>query len=180
LSVLASADSLPSELLPRAPLFPRIRAFDDLNRGPPSRERDTARDTAIAVSVENVEIVRRLIEAWNRGDYSAALASIDPAIEVNVAYQSGFDGTYRGHAGLTELMGVFWAEFEGPSIEIEEALPAGDDVVLGVRFSGRGKRSGIDVEAPAWHTWNIREGKAVRWQLFRTKQDALGGAGLSE
>jgi ketosteroid isomerase-like protein len=134
----------------------------------------------MAVSVENVEIVRRLIEAWDRGDYSAALASIDPAIEVNVAYQSEFDGTYRGHAGLTELMGVFWTEFEGPSIEIEEAMPAGDDVVLRVRFSGRGKRSGIDVEAPAWHTWSLREGKAVRWQLFRTKQDALGVAGLSE
>jgi ketosteroid isomerase-like protein len=134
----------------------------------------------MAVSVENVKIVRGLIEAWKRGDYSAALASIDPAIEVSVAFQSAFDGTYRGHAGLTELMGVFWAEFEGPSIEIEEAMPAGDDVVLGVRFSGRGKRSGIDIEWPAWHTWSLREGKAVRWQLVRTKQDALGVAGLSE
>jgi ketosteroid isomerase-like protein len=134
----------------------------------------------MAVSVGNVEIVRRLIEAWNRGDYSAALASIDPAIEVSVAYQAGFDGTYRGHAGLTQLMRVFWAEFEGPNIEIDEAMSAGNDVVLGVRFSGRGKRSGIDVEASAWHTWTLREGKAVRWQLVRTKQDALGVAGLSE
>jgi ketosteroid isomerase-like protein len=127
--------------------------------------------------VENTEIVRRLIEAWNRGDYAAALTLIDPAIEVNVAYQSGFDGIYRGHSGLTELMGVFWAEFAGPSIEIEEVVLSGDDVVLGVRFSGRGKRSGIDVEAPAWHTWSVHEGKAVRWQLVRTKQDALAAAG---
>lgn len=127
-----------------------------------------------------MEIVRRLIEAWDRGDYSAALESIDPDIEVNVAYQADIDGTYRGHAGLAEMLGVFWTEFEGPRIEIEEAIPAGSDVVVGVRFSGRGKRSGVEVDAPAWHVWRLREGKAARWQLFRTKQEALEAAGLSE
>jgi len=97
-----------------------------------------------------VEIVRRLIEAWDRGDYSAALASIDPEIEVNVDYQADIDGTYRGHTGLAEMLGAFWAEFERPRIEIEEAMPAGnDDVVLGVRFFGRGKRSGVETDAPA-------------------------------
>jgi ketosteroid isomerase-like protein len=117
------------------------------------------------VSEENVEIVQRLIEAWDRGDYSAALESIDPDIEVNVAYQADIDGTYRAHAGLAEMLGVFWAEFEGPRIEIEEAMPAGSYVVVGVRFSGRGKRSGVEVDAPAWHVWRLRGGKAVRWQL---------------
>ena len=66
-----------------------------------------------------MEIVQRLIEAWDRGDYAAALDSIDPDVEVNVAYQADFDGTYRGHAGLTEMLGAFWAEFEGQRIEIE-------------------------------------------------------------
>jgi uncharacterized protein len=139
-----------------------------------------ARDTARAVSEQNVEIVCRLIEAWDRRDYSAALESIDPAIEVNVAYQAPIDGIYRGHAGLAELLGVFWAEFDGPRIEVEEAMPAGGDVVVGVRFSGRGKSSGVEIDAPAWHAWRLRDGKAVRWRLFRTKKEALEAAGLSE
>lgn len=128
---------------------------------------------------ENVEIVRHLIQAWDRGDYSAALDSIDPDIEVNVAYGADFDGTYRGHAGLAEMLGAFWAEFEGPGIEIDEAMPAGGAVVVGVRFHGRGKRSGAEIDAPAWHAWRLRKGKAVRWQLFRTRQEALDAAGLS-
>jgi len=132
------------------------------------------------VSAENVEIVRRLIEAWDRGDYSAALASIDPKIEVNVAYHADIDGTYRGHAGLAEMLGVFWTEFERPRIEIEEAIHVGNAVVLGVRFFGRGKKSGVEVDAPAWHAWSLREGLAVRWQLFRTKQEALEAAGPSK
>jgi ketosteroid isomerase-like protein len=139
-----------------------------------------ARDTDRVVPEEKVEIVRRLIEAWDRGDYSAALDLIDPDIEVNVAYRADLDGTYRGHAGLTEMMGAFWAEFEGPRIEIEEAERAGGAVVVGVRFYGRGKRSGVEIDAPAWHAWRLRGGKAVRWQLFRTKQEALEAAGLSK
>jgi hypothetical protein len=101
------------------------------------------------MSQENVEIVRRLIQDWGRGDYSAALGSIDPEIEVNVAYQANLDGTYRGHAGLAELMGPFWAAF-------------------------------VEIDAPAWHVWRLREGKAVRWRLLRTKQEALEAAGLRE
>ncbi len=78
------------------------------------------------------------------------------------------------------MLGAFWAEFEAQRIEIEEAMAAGSDVVVGVRFYGRGKRSGLEIDAPAWHVWSLREGKAVRWRLFRTKQEALEAAGLSE
>jgi ketosteroid isomerase-like protein len=134
------------------------------------------------MSQEDVEIVRGLIEAWDRGDYSAALDSIDPEIEVNVAIHADLDGTYRGHAGLADLMEAFWAEFEfeGQRIEIEEAIPADSDVVLGVRFQGRGKRSGVEIDMPAWHVWSLREGKAVRWRLLRTEQEAREAADLPE
>jgi hypothetical protein len=78
------------------------------------------------------------------------------------------------------MLGVFWAEFEGHRIDIEEAIPAGSDVVVGVRFYGRGKRSGIEIDMPAWHVWRLREGKAVHWRVLPTKQEALEAAGLSE
>ena len=132
------------------------------------------------MSQENVEIVRRLIEAWGRGDYSAALDSIDSELEVNASGGTPLDGTYRGHAGLAELMGAFWAEFEGQRIEIQEVIPTGSDVVLEVRFHGRGKRSGVEIEMGAWHVWSLRDGKAVRWRLLLTKQEALEAAGLAE
>jgi ketosteroid isomerase-like protein len=132
------------------------------------------------MSRENVEIVRRLIEAWDRGDPLTALDSIHPEVEATTTLGTDTDGTYRGHAGLAEMLGTFWAEFEGPRIEIEEAIPAGSDVVLGVRFYGRGRRSGVEIDMPAWHVWSLREGKAVRWRVLRTKQEALAVLGLSE
>jgi ketosteroid isomerase-like protein len=130
---------------------------------------------------ENVETVRRVIEAWDRGDYATSLRSIDTDIELIAAYGTAdLDGTYRGHAGLAEMLRGFWAEFDGPRIEIQEAIAAGDNVVVGVRFYGRGKRSGIEIDAPAWHVWSLRDGKAVRWLVLRTKEEALEAAGLSE
>jgi ketosteroid isomerase-like protein len=130
---------------------------------------------------ENVETVRRVIEAWDRGDYATSLRSIDADVELIAAYGTAdLDGTYRGHAGLAEMLRAFWAEFDGPRIEIQEAIAAGDNVVVGVRFYGRGKRSGVEIDAPAWHVWSLRDGKAVRWLLLRTKEEALEAAGLSE
>jgi ketosteroid isomerase-like protein len=133
------------------------------------------------MSQGNVEIVRGLIEAWDRGDYQTGLESVDPDIELIAAYGTAdLDGTYRGHQGLAEMLVGFWTEFDEPRIVIEETIRAGDNVVVGVRFFGRGKRSGAEIDAPAWHVWSLREGKAVRWLLVRTKEEALEAAGLSE
>jgi uncharacterized protein len=136
-----------------------------------------SRDTARAMSDENVEVVRRMFESWDRGDYWAGLDLIDPEIEVEVAYRVDFDGTYRGHAGLGEMLRSFWAEFEDIRSGIEEAIPAGSHVVVRARFSGRGKRSGAEIDMPAWQVWTLRNGKVVRWRIFRTKHEALEAAG---
>jgi hypothetical protein len=47
-------------------------------------------------------------------------------------------------------MRTFWAEFENIHVGIEEAIPAGSHVVLAVRFSGRGKRNGVEIDMLAW------------------------------
>jgi uncharacterized protein len=132
------------------------------------------------MSQENVEIVRGLFESWDRGDRWAPLDSIDPDIEVVVTYQADFAGTYRGHAGVREMMGTFWAEFEDIRSWIEEATPAGNHVVLAARLTGRGKRSGVEIDARLWQVWTLRDRKVVRWRIFRTKQEALEAAGLRE
>jgi hypothetical protein len=49
-----------------------------------------------------------------------------------------------------------------------------------VRFSGRGKRSGLEIDMPAWQVWTLRDGKVVGWRIFRTKRQALDAAGLRE
>jgi ketosteroid isomerase-like protein len=57
-----------------------------------------ARDTAWAMSEENVEIVRRSFEAWNRRDLTTWLTLYRSDAEVDYSRsRSPFKGVYRGH-----------------------------------------------------------------------------------
>ena len=128
---------------------------------------------------ENAEIVRAMFDAWNRRDYAAAQSAFDPEIEVEMSTQSVLDGTYRGYSGLTELM-RFWGAFAEFRSDIQEVLTAGDEVFTTVRHSGRGKSSGVDVQMENWQVFTVREGRIVRYRIYRTRGRALEAAGLRE
>jgi hypothetical protein len=83
------------------------------------------------MSQENVEIVRRCCEAFNRGDYEGALDALDPEIEYDLRHFP--DGrVYRGHQGVREAFpfGVWALEdgrvarihFYGTKVEALEAV----------------------------------------------------------
>jgi ketosteroid isomerase-like protein len=127
----------------------------------------------------NAEIVRGLYEAWSRDDYATALASIDPEIEIERA-DGLAQGTYRGHAGLYQLLEDFWRQFYERRAEIVECVARDDDVVVSVRFHGRGKVSGAQVEMWHWQVWTLRDGKAVRWRIFGSRRQAFETAGMAD
>jgi hypothetical protein len=52
--------------------------------------------------------------------------------------------------------------------------------VIAIRISGRGRASGIDVEANWFHVLTERDNKAVRIEWHRSRDDALDAAGLKE
>jgi ketosteroid isomerase-like protein len=130
------------------------------------------------MSNENVEMVRSMYERWNRSGGVPVLELIDPRIEVDVVGGLGY-GTYRGHAGLSDVLEAFWGAFQDHRIEVEECLAAGDDVVVTAHYYGRGKTSGVEVDMRHWHVWTLRDGKAVRWRVLDTRAEALEAAGLS-
>ncbi len=52
------------------------------------------------MSQENVQLVRRLIDAFNRRNFDAVVEAFDPEIEVVTLVA----GTYHGHAGWRRLI----------------------------------------------------------------------------
>jgi ketosteroid isomerase-like protein len=130
------------------------------------------------LSEENVEIVRRAWEAWSRGDVEGLAALWDPDMVLHVN-QAG-QGVYRGHEGAIKSL-VDWTEdFDDFNVVAEEFLDKGDYVVVRTRQTGRGKSSGAPMEGLFWFVCQMREGKAVRIEVFATEQEALEAAGLSE
>ena len=132
------------------------------------------------MSEENVEVVRALNDAFNQGDAATAFRLLDPDVQSESHGALGGDREYRGHSGVLELMGTFWQSFENPRSEIEECIASGDDVVLAVRIKGRGKASGVEVDAITGQVLTLRDGKVVRWKVYADRAGALEAAGLSE
>jgi ketosteroid isomerase-like protein len=132
------------------------------------------------MSEENVELVQSVLEAWNRGDYPAALEHVAPGIEVESNMGDDLDGTYEGIASFQKYLAGFWSSFADFHTEIDECIAASTEVAFLAHHYGRGRGSGVEVEMQNWHVVTVRDGKIVRYRLFRTKPEALEAAGLRE
>src|SRR4029450_5193568 len=103
------------------------------------------RDTAWAMSEENVETFKRAVEAYNRRDIDALLEEMDPEVEWIAAVQTLFEGearVYRGHAGIRQWVRDIDEALADIRLEFFEIRDLGDRLVASGRFSGRGKARG--------------------------------------
>ena len=133
------------------------------------------------MSQENVEIVRSVYEAANRGDREHALGFLHPEIVIDATRRVINPTTYVGMDGAQQLftdMDEVWEEFRLEQIEL---IDAGSRVVVIGRLVGKGKASGVEVEQPIAGIWNVRGGRVVRVELgYTDRREALEAAGLSE
>jgi ketosteroid isomerase-like protein len=137
------------------------------------------------MSEENVELIRRITEAVDRGDLDGAVAIANPLPEFEFDPSTWFPqadlvGVQRGPEGLRRVLEPFWSEFDDLHVELHELIDAGDQVFASATVRGRGKHSGVETGLDLWGVWTVREGRAVRWQGFTNRAAALEAAGLGE
>ena len=136
------------------------------------------------MSVEDVEIVRRVYDAVARRAAATVLALYDPGVELDTTRAAVGDlmgrSVYRGHEGLRSWFRQWHEAWGDVETSCEELIDAGDSVVVSVaRYRARGRASGARVEGPAQYgVWTVREGKIVRVVWFSTRAEALEAAGL--
>jgi ketosteroid isomerase-like protein len=130
------------------------------------------------MSLENVEIVRRAIEAFNRGDFDVALQDVAPDATVDFSHSRGPDaGVYGGHDAIRRFWTDITEPFERHTMVPDELIPHGEHVVVPItsRMTGRG---GIKVEARTATVATLRDGRLVRWTMYQDKTEALKAVGL--
>jgi ketosteroid isomerase-like protein len=130
------------------------------------------------VASDNVELIRRGYEAFNRGDLEAVFAQLDPEIEWITAPRTPFAGTYRGPDEVRRLLRDQREAFGEMTMEPYELFENGDKVVAFVRQRATGHASGAEIEIVVGHMWTVRDGKAVRFEGFPEREKALDAAGL--
>jgi len=124
------------------------------------------------MSQENVEVVQRFLVL----EVDEALAYADPNIVWNPAEESAAEGHDAVRASLLRWKGE-WDDYE---LLPEEFEHMGDRVVVAVRVRGRGRASGIEVDARFYDVYTLREGKIIRMDQFTERSDALEAAGLHQ
>jgi ketosteroid isomerase-like protein len=132
------------------------------------------------MSEENVEIVRRWIEAWNRRDLTAALAPWSFDAEIDWSRAKGpFKGVYRGHQRLETFWNEFWSTFEVVDLELHDFRQTRPYVLASNTAHMRG-RDGIEVTARSTFVFTIENGLITRQQMFQERAEGLEAVGLRE
>jgi ketosteroid isomerase-like protein len=132
------------------------------------------------MSEENVEIVRRSLEAWNCGDIKAAVACADPGIEVREDPTLPDGEVFHGVEGILASVAKGAEVLGEVRYEPEEFLDLGDRVLIVLRLIGRGTHSGAPVDQRICQLWTLCNERVVCLESFFLLAHALEAAGLSE
>jgi len=125
------------------------------------------------VAEANVEALQRGYEALNRGDLSGVLDLLDPEIEWHEPEPSPDAGSHTGRESFEGFLRGWIASFDGFKVEPEQVVERDDNLIAVVHQSGRGRASGVQVDARLAHVWTVKDGRAIRWEAVANVDEAL-------
>ena len=133
------------------------------------------------MSQQNVDLVHRLIEAFNARDLETLgrLTHDDfEFVSILAAVDAG-GSTFRGPdawTGYFAAMDQTWDEWRARDYEVFDA--GGDSVVCAFRMVGKGKRSGVPVDRAVGLTYRIRDVRVWRMRSYLEPAEAFEAVGL--
>lgn len=132
------------------------------------------------MSQENVEVATQAIEAFNANDVDVFAALTTPDFEWSPSMVAIEGETYRGRKGIEKYFASIDDAWEKFLILREEVRDLGDLVVMVGRLEGRGKGSGVPVNASLGMVFDFRGGAISRIRGYLDRAEALEAVGLSE
>jgi ketosteroid isomerase-like protein len=133
------------------------------------------------MSQENVAVVRRWIEVYNRRDIEALIEVSDADIEfrsIFAAIETG--GVFRGYPGVFEYFKTLDDAYERFEVVPHDVLDAGAAALMVADADWRGKESGAEARTSIFVAFWLRAGKVLRVETFTDRAQALDAVGLRE
>ena len=135
------------------------------------------------MSQENVEIARRVLDAFNSGGVKGLVDAFDPEIVWHTDPHVPEPGVYEGRDTVLAYLEGYIRAFGGLRFDIHDLRDLGEGRVFALTtFSGEpGASSSGRTQMLDWaFVANIRKGKVTQIRSFLDKDRALEAAGLSE
>jgi ketosteroid isomerase-like protein len=131
------------------------------------------------MSANDVEIVRRVMDAYERGDLEAQLALLHPEVEL-VEWPAGPDPqTYRGHGGVVRAYESWSEAWESLSWDLNEIVDNSGWVFVALQMRAKGRGSAIEIVSETFNVFTLRDGLITKGQFFTDREEALEAAGLA-
>jgi len=144
-----------------------------------------ARSAALADPPPRLGLIDRCLAAA----LAAWMTLFHPDVEIDTSRvdMPGF-GVFRGFEGILKLFGRWIEEWDHYSWTHSNFSDAGDHVILDAEIHATGTSSGVEVVWNLSQTFTFREGKVIRWCVFKDRASALAAtedsvaqvAGLSD
>ena len=125
-----------------------------------------------------MEIVRRVHEAWARGDFSQ-VDVFDCDVEFETVPGVGH-GIYHGLEEMGRAWGDILRSYGRFRAEFEEIIDAGDKVLVLTVPVMQLRDSAAEVKQKTAAVWTLRDRKVIRLALHNDRADAYREAGIDD
>jgi ketosteroid isomerase-like protein len=141
------------------------------------------------MSQENVGRAQRAVAAINETYQSGDMGpwrryveeTCDPDIVLEAKGEAFTEGAWRGHEGLVGFVANQMEVLDDMWLRVDEYIHSDDDcVAVAVSFGGRAQHTGLEVKLHPIHVLRLRGGKAVQWDIFLEREQALEAVGRRE
>ena len=120
----------------------------------------------------NADRLRRAYAAFSK-DQTLPWDMFDPAIQHDQRSGLFLDGVFYGTEGLRAALEEVHADWEDLRYEIEDVVDLGGRYLVMLRMRARVRDSEAELDAQVAHIWEFRNGRAVRWDAYGDRADAL-------
>jgi ketosteroid isomerase-like protein len=126
----------------------------------------------------NADIMRAALEAFNSRDGAGFNALLDQDAEI-VPVRAALEGiTFRGADAASQYCAAVEESWEELRWEVEEIRDLGSRVIALGRIQGRGRDSGVGIDARGAWVAHLSDGLITRFQTYSDRAQALKAVGL--
>jgi ketosteroid isomerase-like protein len=133
------------------------------------------------MSQENVEVVRQIFDAFNHRDWEAWECHHHPSVEWLDPPELPDAGVHQGVGAIRRFFTELLETGDEWRVEVDDIDGVGSDRVL---MQGRsvavGHASRVPLEDTFFQLFDLEDGRVRRVRTFRSSNEALEAAGLSE
>jgi ketosteroid isomerase-like protein len=132
------------------------------------------------MSQENVEIVRRMLDAFLAGDADAAATAFDPEMAWDASAYP-FPDLPQGGGGrdaYLRAVAAYAAAWPGYEATLAEVISAENDVVVVLHETIRAAGGHLPLERDLFAVYTVHDRRISLVRFYKTRKEALEAAGL--